>query len=72
MFQVFDMKEADAKGQMCFAIQRTDLTKNETIWLRSSKIFPACALPSVSKTPADMYPKLFSNGKQLTQTPLIL
>ena len=35
----FDMKEADAYGLMGFAIQRTDLTENETIWLRGNKTF---------------------------------
>jgi len=33
------MKESDAKGLMGFAIQRTDLTEEETIWLRGNKTF---------------------------------
>lgn len=41
VFLAFDMKEADAKGLMGFAIQRTDLTENETIWLRGNKTFPS-------------------------------
>ena len=39
VFLAFDMNEADAKGLMGFAIQRTDLTENETIWLRGNKAF---------------------------------
>jgi len=39
VFLAFDMKEADAKGLMGFAIHRTDLTENETIWLRGNKTF---------------------------------
>ena len=39
VFLAFDMKEADAKGLMGFAIQRSDLTENETIWLRGNKTF---------------------------------
>jgi PLD-like domain len=39
VFLAFDMKESDAKGLMGFAIQRTDLTENETIWLRGNKTF---------------------------------
>jgi hypothetical protein len=35
------MKETDAKGLMGFAIQRTDLTEDETIWLRGNKTFPS-------------------------------
>ena len=41
VFLAFDMKEADAKGLMGFAIQRTDLTEGETIWLRGNKTFPS-------------------------------
>ena len=41
VFLAFDMKEADAKGLMGFAIQRTDLIENETIWLRGNKTFPS-------------------------------
>jgi phosphatidylserine/phosphatidylglycerophosphate/cardiolipin synthase-like enzyme len=39
VFLAFDMKETDAKGLMGFAIQRTDLTDQETIWLRGNKTF---------------------------------
>ena len=39
VFLAFDMKESDAKGLMGFAIQRTDLTDDETIWLRGNKTF---------------------------------
>ena len=39
VFLAFDMKEADANGLMGFAIQRTDLTDDETIWLRGNKTF---------------------------------
>jgi phosphatidylserine/phosphatidylglycerophosphate/cardiolipin synthase-like enzyme len=41
IFLAFDMKESDAKGLMGFAIQRTDLTEDETIWLRGNKTFPS-------------------------------
>lgn len=41
VFLAFDMDETDAKGLMGFAIQRTDLTDDETIWLRGNKTFPA-------------------------------
>lgn len=41
IFLAFDMKEADTKGLMGFAIQRTDLVENETIWLRGNKTFPS-------------------------------
>jgi phosphatidylserine/phosphatidylglycerophosphate/cardiolipin synthase-like enzyme len=39
VFLAFNMKEADAKGLMGFAIQRTDLVENETTWLRGNKTF---------------------------------
>ncbi len=39
VFLAFDMKEADAKGLMGFAIQRTDLIEDETVWLRGNKTF---------------------------------
>jgi len=39
-FLAFDMKESDTKGLMGFAIQRTDITEDETIWLRGNKTFP--------------------------------
>lgn len=35
----FDMREADAKSLMGFAIQRTDLTEGEMVWLRGNKTF---------------------------------
>ncbi len=41
IFLAFDMKESDAKGLLGFAIQRTDLTEDETIWLRGNKTFPS-------------------------------
>ena len=41
VFLAFDMKESDAKGLMGFAIQRTDLTEGETLWLRGNKTFPS-------------------------------
>ena len=41
VFLAIDMREADAKGMMGFAIQRTDLTEIETIWLRGNKTFPS-------------------------------
>ncbi len=44
VFLAFDMKEADAKGLMGFAIQRSDLTENETIWLRGNKTFASIRL----------------------------
>ncbi len=39
VFLAFDMKESDAKGLMGFAIHRTDLTEDETVWLRGNKTF---------------------------------
>ena len=39
VFLALNMKQADAKGLMGFAIQRTDLTDDETIWLRGNKTF---------------------------------
>ena len=39
VFLAFNMKETDAKGLMGFAIQRTDLTEDETVWLRGNKTF---------------------------------
>jgi hypothetical protein len=41
VFLAFDMQEADANGLMGFAIQRTDLTEDETVWLRGNKTFPS-------------------------------
>ena len=37
VFLAFDMREADAKGLMGFAIQRCELTENEAIWQRGNK-----------------------------------
>jgi hypothetical protein len=39
VFLAFDMLESDAEGLMGFAIQRTDLTEDETVWLRGNKTF---------------------------------
>jgi len=39
VFLAFTMKEADAKGLMGFAIQRTDFIESETFWLRGNKTF---------------------------------
>jgi hypothetical protein len=41
VFLALDMKRADARGLMGFAIQRTDLTEDETTWLRGNKTFPS-------------------------------
>jgi phosphatidylserine/phosphatidylglycerophosphate/cardiolipin synthase-like enzyme len=41
VFLAFNMKESDAKGLMGFAIQRENLTEDETIWLRGNKTFAA-------------------------------
>ena len=40
VFLALDMKEADARGLLGFAIQRTDRTEDEKIWLRGNKTFP--------------------------------
>jgi phosphatidylserine/phosphatidylglycerophosphate/cardiolipin synthase-like enzyme len=47
VFLAFNMKKADAKTLMGFAIQRTDLTEDETIWLRGNKSF-ASARPTAA------------------------
>src|SRR5262245_3299814 len=39
VFLAFNMKKADANGLMGFAIQRTDVTEDETTWLRGNKTF---------------------------------
>jgi phosphatidylserine/phosphatidylglycerophosphate/cardiolipin synthase-like enzyme len=39
VFLAFDMKMADASGLMGFAIERTELATNQTIWLRGNKTF---------------------------------
>lgn len=41
VFLAFDMKVSDTVGLMGFAIQRTDVTDDETIWLRGNKTFPS-------------------------------
>lgn len=46
VFLAFDMKEKDGKGLMGFAIQRTDLIEDETIWLRGLKTFPSIRPPT--------------------------
>ena len=46
VFLAFDMKKADAKGLMGFAIQRTDLTEDETVWLRGNKTFASIRPPT--------------------------
>lgn len=46
VFLAFDMVEAEAKGLMGFAIQRTDLTDDETVWLRGNKTFPSIRPPT--------------------------
>lgn len=39
VFLAFDMQESDAEGLMGFAIQRSDLIEDETVWLRGNKTF---------------------------------
>lgn len=46
VFLAFDMPEADARGLLGFAIQRTDLVENETCWLRGNKTFPSVRPPT--------------------------
>jgi hypothetical protein len=46
VFLAFDMVESDAKGLMGFAIQRIDLTEDETIWLRGNKTFRSIRPPT--------------------------
>lgn len=46
VFLALDMKESDAKGLMGFAIQRTDLVEDETIWLRGNKTFASIRPPT--------------------------
>jgi len=46
VFLAFDMKKTDAQGLMGFAIQRTDLVENETIWLRGNKTFATIRPPT--------------------------
>jgi hypothetical protein len=46
VFLAFDMKKADAQTLMGFAIQRTDLIEQETIWLRGIKTFASIRPPT--------------------------
>lgn len=46
VFLAFDMREDDTEGLMGFAIQRTDLTEDETIWLRGNKTFAGIRPPT--------------------------
>ena len=46
VFMAFNMKESEAKGLMGFAIQRIDLTEDETIWLRGNKTFAGIRPPT--------------------------
>jgi phosphatidylserine/phosphatidylglycerophosphate/cardiolipin synthase-like enzyme len=39
VFLAMDMEERSTQGLLGFSIQRTDLTENETIWLRGNKTF---------------------------------
>jgi hypothetical protein len=39
VFLAMDMEKQSAKGLLGFSIQRTDLTENETVWLRGNKTF---------------------------------
>lgn len=41
VFLAMSVQEPAAKGLMGFAIQRTDLTDDETVWLRGNKTFPS-------------------------------
>ena len=54
VFLAFDMQKADANALMGFAIQRRDLTEDETCWLREIRPFPASVLRPVLKMPAAM------------------
>jgi len=46
VFLAFNMRKADANGLMGFAIHRTDLTENETTWLRGNKTFASIRPPT--------------------------
>lgn len=46
VFLALNMKKTDADGLMGFAIQRADLTENETIWLRGNKTFASIRPPT--------------------------
>ncbi|MDM0034880.1 phospholipase D-like domain-containing protein [Variovorax sp. J22P271] len=46
VFLAFDMREQDARRLMGFAIQRTDLIEDETIWLRGNKTFASIRPPT--------------------------
>ena len=46
VFLAFSMKESAAEGLMGFAIQRSDLTEQETVWLRGNKTFASHPAPN--------------------------
>ena len=46
VFLALDMPKADAANLMGFAIQRIDLTEQETIWLRGNKTFASIRPPT--------------------------
>lgn len=46
VFLAFDMAQENAKGLMGFAIQRMDLTEDETVWLRGNKTFASIRPPT--------------------------
>ena len=46
VFLAFDLREADAQGLLGFAIQRTDIEAQETIWLRGNKTFASIRPPT--------------------------
>lgn len=46
VFLAFNMEKADARGLMGFAIQRTDLGEEETVWLRGNKTFASIRPPT--------------------------
>ena len=46
VFLAFNMKKPDANGLMGFAIQRTDLTEDETVWLRGNKTLASIRPPT--------------------------
>lgn len=46
VFLAMNMKEQDARKLMGFAVHRTDLIENETIWLRGNKTFASIRPPT--------------------------
>src|SRR5262245_10963062 len=46
VFLAMDMEEQSTQGLLGFSIQRTDLTENETVWLRGNKTFAAIREPT--------------------------